>query len=204
MTLGSGTTAQSCTATTDASGSASCVIMPVSQPAASEPVTASFAGDNYYLSSSASSNVGVGTPTTLQMNPATGEYNVATLVSGVLTNAITSAPIANEPVTLKLNGAETCTGTTDTTGTASCFVTPGEASGTYPLTGTFGGDATASPHLLASTGSNTFVVTPDPTVIGLHRGHDGDQWFGRHLVRCPHRLRQRAAEQDRHLDPRHR
>ena len=165
LTLGSGTTAQSCTATTDASGSASCVIMPVSQPAASEPVNAGFAGDNFYLSSSASSNVGVGTPTTLQMNPATGEFNVATQVSGVLTNAITSAPIANEPVTLTLNGAETCTGTTDTTGTVSCFVTPGEASGTYPLTGTFGGDTTASPHLLGSTGSNTFVVTPDPTVI---------------------------------------
>jgi hypothetical protein len=165
LTLGSGITAQNCTATTDASGSASCVITAVNQSAASEPVTASFAGDNYYLSSSASSNVGVGTPTTLKLNSATGEYSLATSVSGVLTNSITSAPIANEPVTLTLNGLETCSGTTDTTGTVSCFITPGEASGTYPLTGTFAGDTTASPHLLASNGSNTFVVTPDPTVI---------------------------------------
>ncbi len=86
-------------------------------------------------------------------------------MSGVLTNSITSAPIAGEPVMLTLNGAETCTGITDSTGTASCSVTPGEASGTYPLTGTFGGDTTVSPHLLSSNGASTFVVTPDPTAI---------------------------------------
>src|SRR6202044_2599297 len=74
------------------------------------------------------------------------------------------APIANEPVTFKLNGAETCTGTTNTSGAASCYLTPGETPGSYPLTGTFGGDAAVTPHLSGSTGSNTFVVTPDPTV----------------------------------------
>ena len=105
------------------------------------------------------------TDTKLKVIAATGDYNVATSVSGILTNTNTSAAIANEPVTFMLNGSETCTGITDSTGTASCFVTPGEASGTYPLTATFGGDAAASPALLASNGANTFVVTPDPTVI---------------------------------------
>ena len=90
---------------------------------------------------------------------------MATAVSGVLTNSNTSAPIAGEPVTLTLDATETCTGTTDATGTATCFVTPGEAKGTYPLTGTFAGDSTLVPALLASNGSNTFVVTPDPTAI---------------------------------------
>jgi hypothetical protein len=165
LTLGSGSSAQTCSATTNISGSANCVIASVSQTAGSIPVTAAFAGDNYYLSSSASSTAGVGTPTTLQVNAATGEYNVATTVSGVLTNSISGVPISGEPVTLTLNGAETCMGTTNSTGTASCSITPGEAKGTYPLTGTFAGDTSASPVLLASNGSNNFVVTPDPTAI---------------------------------------
>ena len=64
----------------------------------------------------------------------------------MLTNADTSAPIAGEPVTLTLNGTETCTGITDGTGTASCSITPGEAQGTYPLAATFGGDTSRVPR----------------------------------------------------------
>ncbi len=124
MTLGSGGTAQSCTGTTNAVGSASCAIASVNQTVGSVPVTDTFAGDSYYLPSSGSSSVTVSPPppipTTLKVNPATGQYNVATQVSGVLTNSTTTAPIANEPVTFKLNGAETCTGTTNTSGAASC------------------------------------------------------------------------------------
>ena len=168
LTLGTGGTAQSCTGTTNAAGSASCVIGSVNQTVGSVPVTASFAGDSYYLASTVSASVGVSgapIPTTLKVNSATGQYNVATAVSGVLTNSATSAAIASEPVTFKLNGSETCTGITNSTGTASCSVTPAEGQGTYPLTGTFAGDTTVSPTLLASNGSNTFVVTPDPTVL---------------------------------------
>ena len=84
-------------------------------------------------------------PTTLTVNPATGDYNVATSVSGVLTNTATSAPISGEPVTLTLNATETCTGITDSTGTATCSLTPGEAEGSYPLTGTFAGDTSVVP-----------------------------------------------------------
>jgi hypothetical protein len=104
-------------------------------------------------------------PTTLKVNSATGEYNVATTVSAVLTNSNTSAPISGEPVTLTLNATQTCMGTTNSAGTASCSITPGEAPGTYPLTGSFAGDTSVSPVLLSSTGSNTFVVTPDPTAM---------------------------------------
>ena len=104
-------------------------------------------------------------PTTLTVNPATGEFGFATSVSAVLTNAATSAPIPGEPVSLTLNGSQVCTGTTDSTGTATCSVTPNEAKGPYPLTGTFVGDANASPNWLPSNGANTFVVTPDPTAM---------------------------------------
>jgi hypothetical protein len=168
FTLGTGSGAQSCSGTTNSSGSASCVIPSVSQPNGSVPVTASFAGNPYYSPSSASSGVAISTlpaPTTLTVNAATGEYNVPTTVSAVLTNKTTSAPVPGEPVALTLNGIQTCTGTTNSSGVASCTITPSEPEGTYPLTGAFAGDTTLNPQLLASNGSANFVVTPDPTSI---------------------------------------
>ncbi|MDH2427467.1 hypothetical protein [Sphaerisporangium sp. TRM90804] len=56
LTLGAGTSAQSCTATTDAAGVARCEIAVVAQPATatSAAVTAAYAGDACYLPSSAS------------------------------------------------------------------------------------------------------------------------------------------------------
>src|SRR6202035_1116174 len=143
-------------------GCASCVTGALNKTVGTVPVTDTFAVNNYTLPSNGASNVTVSPPppipTTLKVNPATGQYNVATQVSGVLTNSTTTAPIANEPVTFKLNGAETCTGTPNTSGAASCYVTPSETPGSSPLTGTFGGDTTVSPHLSGSSGSNTFVV----------------------------------------------
>jgi hypothetical protein len=53
FTLGSGTGAQPCSGTTDASGSASCTIASASQPSGAGTVTASFAGDPFYLPASA-------------------------------------------------------------------------------------------------------------------------------------------------------
>ena len=83
----------------------------------------------------------------------------------MLTNSVTGAPIAGEPVTLTLNGTQSCTATTNASGVASCSVTPNEPAGTYTLTGTFAGDTTKAPQLLASTGSNNFVVTHEETAI---------------------------------------
>lgn len=57
LTLGSGAAAQTCTGTTSASGTASCPIASVAQPAGSVAVAASFAGDSFYLPASASSSV---------------------------------------------------------------------------------------------------------------------------------------------------
>ena len=63
FTLGSGTTAQTCTGTTSASGTASCSIASVAQTPGSVAVAASFAGDSFYLPASASSTVDVVAPT---------------------------------------------------------------------------------------------------------------------------------------------
>src|SRR4051794_8666430 len=54
FTLGSGATAQSCTALTNASGTAACDITPVAQPLGPGTVKAVFAQDAFYLASSAS------------------------------------------------------------------------------------------------------------------------------------------------------
>jgi hypothetical protein len=60
LTLGSGRTAQSCTATTNSSGAASCSISSVNQVSGSVTVTASYAGNSSYQSASTSSTVKVG------------------------------------------------------------------------------------------------------------------------------------------------
>jgi hypothetical protein len=63
FTLGSGGSAQSCSGTTDASGSAFCTIASVSQTVGPVPITASFAGDAFYEPASASASANVIPPT---------------------------------------------------------------------------------------------------------------------------------------------
>jgi hypothetical protein len=159
FTIGSGTTSQTCSGTTDTNGDAQCTIASVDQTISDVPITTSFGGDNYDTTTSTTTSAVVSEPTSLLVKTATSNYADATMVSGILTDSVTNAPIANEPVTLVLNGHETCTATTDVTGTASCSITPGEQAGTYSLTGGFGGDNTLPLQLLPSTGSTNFVVT---------------------------------------------
>jgi hypothetical protein len=56
LTLGSGASGQSCTATTGPSGAAHCTVPDVSVAQGPEPVTAAFAGDAYYLPSTDTSH----------------------------------------------------------------------------------------------------------------------------------------------------
>lgn len=165
FTIGSGTTAQSCSGTTDASGNVSCTVTAVNQPQTAETVTSTFSGDAYDTPATVTTPMTVTEPTTLTVNPGTGNYSQPTTVSGVLQDTITNTPIAGEPVTFTLNGTETCTGTTDATGTASCTITPGEPAATYTLTGTFGGDSTLPLQLIPSNNSASFIVTPEPTTL---------------------------------------
>jgi hypothetical protein len=55
LTLGSGSSAQSCQGTTRADGTVSCQIATVNQPLGMQPVSATFSGDSYYTASSHSS-----------------------------------------------------------------------------------------------------------------------------------------------------
>ena len=165
FTIGSGSTAQSCSGTTDANGNVSCTIATVDQPSGTEPINATFAGDSYDTPATATSSLSVTEPTVLTVNPATVTYGGSTTVSGTLTDSNLNQPIANEPVTFTVNGTETCTGTTDSSGVASCPVTPGESTGNYTVTGTFTGDTTQPVPLTTSTNSAAFVVTPAVTTL---------------------------------------
>jgi hypothetical protein len=165
FTLGSGSTQQTCTGTTNTSGAASCSVTVTNQPQGPIPVTDTFAGDAYYQSATATSTVNLPEGTKLTVNPGTGTYNGSTTISGTLVDTYTNAPVPNEPVTLTVNGTQKCTATTNASGVASCSVTPNEPAGTYPVTGTFGGDTTTTPVLLSSNGSSTFTETKAPTTL---------------------------------------
>jgi len=99
-------------------------------------------------------------PTALTVNPATADFHDSGTVSAVLIDTTTSTPVASEPITFTM-GAETCMGTTDLAGLASCPITPSEAAGTYVLNASFAGDT----NHVASTGSNNFVVTLEETTL---------------------------------------
>ncbi|HXY28526.1 MAG TPA: hypothetical protein VEH82_09635, partial [Acidimicrobiales bacterium] len=165
FTIGSGSTAQSCSAVTDANGDVSCTIAVVNQPTTDVTITSSFAGDSYDTAATVTTPATVTEPTTLTVSTGTSPYSNAVTVSAVLKDANTNAPISGESVTLQLNGSETCTATTDATGTASCTITPEEPSGTYTLTATFAGDTTLPLQLTGSSGSVNFVVTPEGTTL---------------------------------------
>ena len=165
LTIGSGSSAQSCSGTTDTNGDVSCTIPTVDQPSGTEPIDASFAGDSYDTLATAASSLSVTEPTILTVNPATVTYGGSTTVSGTLTDSNLNQPVANEPVTFTVNGAETCTGTTDSAGLASCPIAPGESTGSYTVSGTFPGDTTQSVPLTTSTNAAAFVVTPAVTTL---------------------------------------
>jgi hypothetical protein len=89
----------------------------------------------------------------------TSDFHDPATVAAVLSDD--GGPLAGRTVTLTLNGAETCSATTDASGTAACSLTPQEAAGTYTLHASFAGDAT---HLAAQNDS-PFVVTLEETAL---------------------------------------
>ena len=163
FTVGSGSTAQRCSGTTNAAGTVSCSICNFNQSASPLPVTVSYGGNSDYSTSGTSVSVTVSTPTSLSVSAATGTYGQSTTVTGTLTNAVNGNPISGQTITLTLNGSQSCSATTGSTGKASCSITPSESAGTYTLSGSFAGNTATAPVLVASTGSNHFVVNGAPT-----------------------------------------
>jgi hypothetical protein len=165
FTVGTGYSAQHCSATTNSAGKASCSICSYNQSASPLPVTVTYGGNTYYSSSSTSKTITVVTPTSLSVSATTATYGQPVTLTGTLTNSVTGQGMSGQTITLTLNGTQSCTATTAGYGRGSCTVTPNEPSGTYPVTGTFGGNTSTSPQLVSSTGSNKVVVTGAPTSI---------------------------------------
>jgi hypothetical protein len=119
--------------------------------------------------------IGPLTVDTLTMDGApTSDFNDAATVSATLRDFVTHAAISGQSVKFALNNTETCTGTTDGSGKASCQITPGEAAGTYTLTASFADSATFG----ANTTSSQFLVTREETTLT----YTGDTVIGNGLA----------------------
>ena len=153
FTLGSGDSAQSCTATTDATGLASCAPGVTAQALGSAAVAAAFSGDHLYLPSSATGEVQVAAiKSGLSYTGATsGDYHDAATLKAVLASG--ESPVPGKSILFTL-GSKNCVGQTDDHGAAACSITPSEGAGTYPLTAGFAGDQNFQP----SSVSSSFIV----------------------------------------------
>jgi hypothetical protein len=100
-----------------------------------------------------------GDPTSLTVQAASGDYADATGVSATLVDTTTTNPVSGAQVKFTLDGSETCTATTNTSGVASCSVTPGEVAGPSTLAAAFSGDA----NYQGASGSANFSVTHEET-----------------------------------------
>lgn len=96
--------------------------------------------------------------TTTYTGATSGDYHDMVTLSGTLTDNTSSLGIPNEKLTFTL-GAESCTATTDSSGKASCSVTPQDAAGPYTATASFAGDAVHA----ASSGSASFTLNHEET-----------------------------------------
>ncbi len=93
------------------------------------------------------------------------DFNDAVTVQAQLTSG--GSPVSTpETVTFVLGsgiGTETCSGTTNSSGVASCSITPNQAAGGYTLTATFGGDSTYA----GSSTSTAFTILHEETAIAF-------------------------------------
>ncbi|HEX5282996.1 MAG TPA: Ig-like domain-containing protein [Bryocella sp.] len=144
--LGSGGSAPTCSATTDASGNATCSLTP-NQAAGPYTLTTSFAGDGFYVPASAATTFTVtkeeDTVTFTATSPTVIANGHSTTFAAVLKeDGVT--PIAGRSVSITLGtggSAQTCSGTTDGTGTASCTILVNQPLGPNTVAANFAGDA---------------------------------------------------------------
>ena len=182
--LGSGISTETCTATTDTLGNATCQITP-QEASGNYSLTATFAGNASYAQSSAS------TPFTV-----TREETALTFAAGSPTVIANSKPatfsatlkedgitaISGRSVVIGLGG-QSCTGTTDLTGTASCTIVVNQPLGPNTVQATFAGDtfylpsSTSEPVLdFAFLSSGSFVVGNLNAATGQTVTFWGAQW----------------------------
>lgn len=149
--------AESCTPTTDSSGDASCQVT-VGESSGSYAIAASFLGDGGYLASNdtATFTVAAAQATATSTADVTAYAGSSTTFSATLTAG--GNPVAGETIQITA-GSQSCSGTTDSTGTATCPITLAQAPGTYGITASFGSDS----GYLASSDTATLTIVAVPT-----------------------------------------
>jgi von Willebrand factor type A domain/Bacterial Ig-like domain (group 3) len=179
--------AEHCDAVTDAGGDASCSITP-SEAAGTYPITATFAGDAQHNPTSGTAHYVVTREetTTTYTGPTVIANGVPTTLSGVLKEDGTT-PIAGRTLTLTLGTgatAQSCTGTTNASGSASCTLTPSQPLGPGTVSAAFAGDAFYLPSSdSASTISfeflahGSFVIGDGNAANGTSVTFWGAQWW---------------------------
>lgn len=161
LALGSG---NSCSAPTDATGTATCAVPTPNTDTAT--YTATFGGDTSYSSSSDSKTVALFAATTLTYNgAASAVYNGLASLSATLAKTGDGTRLTGRTVAFVL-GSQSCQGTTDANGTASCALTIAQAAGGYTVNVAYAGDATTkattttSPFTVNLASTTTVAATP--------------------------------------------
>ena len=152
--------ASSCTAVTDATGTASCPVP--TPPGLTATLTGSFAGDSTYVASSAATVVTLMLPTTVTYTGATaGEYGHSVVLSAQLGDDQQN-PLGSQPLSFTL-GSQSCQATTDTAGDASCSIALAQDPAVLQVGVTYAG----SSRYLPSSASSSFTVSPEGTSVTL-------------------------------------
>lgn len=103
--------------------------------------------------------------TTLTYNGASeGDYHDAATMSAALVDpGDADSPIEGKTITFQIGASATdvCSATTNASGTASCAITPTQASGLNAVTASFGGDAIYKP----ASDSNLFTITTEESTL---------------------------------------
>jgi trimeric autotransporter adhesin len=171
FTLGVSAAAQTCSATTDSAGVASCSIASVLQPVASTSLVSSFAGDSTFALSSATNTISItGIPTSISYSGA------ATLTDGssatftaTITQPQSSLPINGLSISFTLgtgSGTQTCSGNSNSSGVATCTIADVTVSaGSSSVTAAFAGNTN---YLASTTGAIAVTIaSPTPTLVSI-------------------------------------
>jgi uncharacterized repeat protein (TIGR01451 family) len=170
----------SCSAVTDSSGHASCPIT-VSTSPGHYSVIAAFGGDAAYVAASVTKPFTViHIPTTLAYTgPASAAVGDSVTLSATLTDS-GALPVPAEPIVFAL-GTQSCTGTTNGSGQASCAITISQHPGAYTVNVSFAGDATYNPS--STTAAFTIIkATPTLTTSAPATSLDGQPTFDTALL----------------------
>lgn len=135
---------------TDSAGKASrSYTIPTGTPLGTKTITATFAGDADYGSTSATATLTVKFRTTLTVTNVTGTYAQVVALKATLKGGSPATPLPGQNVVFKIDGNAVGTAQTVSTGTATLAYVITDDIGTHVITAQFGGDGTYGPTVSA-------------------------------------------------------